>query len=54
MKSIICLSPWSIWIIGYPIYKKIKHESLYESNIYIPVIWILCILGNAVSLISSL
>ena len=51
MISIICLLPWFFWIVGYPIYKKIKHEDVWESNIYVPVIWILCVLGNAASFI---
>ena len=51
MISIICLLPWVLWIVGYPIYKRIKHENVWESNIYIPVIWILCVLGNAASFI---
>ena len=49
MISIICLLPWFFWIVGYPICKRIKHENVWESNIYVPVIWILCVLGNTVS-----
>ena len=49
MISIVCLLPWFLWTVGYPIYKKIKHEDVLESNIYTPVIWILCVLGNTVS-----
>ena len=51
MISIICLLPWFLWIIGYPIYKRIKHENVWKSNIYVPVIWILCVFGNAASFV---
>ena len=51
MISIICLLPWFLWTVGYPIYKKIKHENVWESNIYVPVIWILCVLGNVASFV---
>ena len=39
------------WIVGYPICKRIKHENVWESNIYVPVIWILCVLGNVASFV---
>ena len=29
MISIICLLPWFLWTVGYPIYKKIKHENVW-------------------------
>lgn len=51
MRNINCLLLWFLWIIVYPIYKKIKHEDVWDNNIYIPMIWILCILGNVVNLI---
>lgn len=51
MISIICILPWFLWTVGYPIYKIIKDENILESNIYTPVIWILCVLGNAASFI---
>lgn len=54
MRAALCLLPWVIWMFGCPIYKKIKHEDICNSKIYIPVIWILCILGNAVNLFIEL
>lgn len=51
MRNIIGLLPWIIWIIGYLIYRKIKHKDVFDSNIYVPVMWVLCILGNAVNFI---
>lgn len=50
MMDIICSVPFVFVGLGYPIYKKIKHESVLESKIYIPVLWILCILGNVAKL----
>lgn len=50
MMDIICSVPFVFVWLGYPIYKKIKHESVLESKMYIPILWILCILGNVVKL----
>ena len=51
MISIICLLPWVLWIVGYPIYKRIKHENVWKSNIYVPANWILYVIGNATSFV---
>lgn len=37
--------PWIVWVIAFPIYKKIRKENVWESNVYIPVMWIFTILG---------
>lgn len=37
--------PWIVWIIGFPIYKKIRRENVWKSKVYIPVVWILTVLG---------
>lgn len=37
--------PWIVWIIVFPIYKKIRRENVWESKVYIPVMWIFTVLG---------
>lgn len=37
--------PWFVWIIGFPIYKKIRRENVWKSKVYFPVAWILTVLG---------
>ena len=36
--------PWIVWIIGFPIYKKIRRENVWESKVYITVTWILTVI----------
>jgi hypothetical protein len=37
--------PWLVWIIAFPIYKKIRRENVWESKVYTPVMWIFTVLG---------
>lgn len=37
--------PWIVWVIAFPIYKKIRGENVWESKVYIPVMWIFTVLG---------
>jgi len=50
----ICLLVWVIWIVGFPIYKKIKKENmLYDGTMinYISVMWIFAIIFNVFNLL---
>lgn len=38
--------PWIVWVIAFPIYKKIRRENVWESKVFIPVMWILIIFGQ--------
>lgn len=40
-----------IWLIGYPVYKKIKKESIMDGTLYSLVV---CILALVVNIINSL
>lgn len=42
---LIAFIPWLVWVIGFPIYKKIRSENVWESKVYIPVMWIFTVLG---------
>lgn len=37
--------PWIVWIIAFPIYKKIRRENVWKSKVYIPVVRIFTVLG---------
>lgn len=43
--GLIVYIPWLVWVIGFPIYKKIRRENVWESKVYIPVMWIFTVLG---------
>nr|DAK62240.1 MAG TPA: hypothetical protein [Caudoviricetes sp.] len=42
---LIAYIPWLAWVIGFPIYKKIRRENVWKSKVYIPVMWIFTVLG---------
>ena len=52
MVSFIFYIPWITWVIGYPIYKKIMGEDVWKSNIFVPIVWILCIIGNVLNVLN--
>ena len=52
MVSFIFYIPWITWVIGYPIYKKIRGEDVWKSNIFVPIVWILCIIGNVLNVLN--
>lgn len=44
--GLIAYIPWLVWMIGFHIYKKIQREEVWESDVFIPVMWVLIILGQ--------
>ena len=44
--GLIAFIPWLVWVIGFHIYKKIQKEEVRESDVFIPVMWILIIFGQ--------
>lgn len=44
--GLIAFIPWLVWMIGFHIYKKIQKEEVRESDVFIPVMWILIIFGQ--------
>lgn len=44
--GLIAFIPWLVWMIGFHIYKKIRREQVRESDVFIPVMWILIIFGQ--------
>lgn len=44
--GLIAYIPWLVWMIGFHIYKKIQKEEVWESDVFIPVMWILIIFGQ--------
>lgn len=43
---LIAFIPWLVWMIGFHIYKKIKQEEVWKSDVFTPVMWILMIFGQ--------
>ena len=52
MVSFIFYIPWITWVIGYPIYKMVMGEDVWKSNIFVPIVWILCIIGNVLNVLN--
>ena len=44
--GLIAYIPWLAWMIGFHIYKKIRRGEVWESDVFIPVMWILIIFGQ--------
>lgn len=44
--GLIAYIPWLVWMIGFHIYKKIRRGEVWESDVFIPVMWILMIFGQ--------
>lgn len=44
--GLIAYIPWFVWVIGFHIYKKIRREEAWESDVFIPVMWVLMIFGQ--------
>lgn len=44
--GLIAYIPWLVWVIGFQIYKKIRRGEVWESDVFISVMWILMIFGQ--------
>lgn len=46
---------WALWLIGYPIYRKLRHRKIHRSgSLYGEGLLLLCVLMNIFNLITHL